>query len=121
MKYNLLISNHVVGSYRQRVREDKLRDQRSDEEIKIMVEQAFLHCQHPKHFRKNMHLAVYFRDLFSGQVFHPFYHLVVFPEEDEFFGRSLKEKTLVAITIKYPLEVLLNKKINYSMKRSWFN
>jgi len=120
MKYTLLVSNHVVGSYRQRVLEDNLRDQRSDKEIERMIEQAFLDSQPPKRFRENTHLAVFFRDLFSGQIFHPFYHLVVSPNERECFDKPVKERELVAITIKYPLEILFNRKINYAKKRSQF-
>ncbi len=121
MKYNLLVPNHVIDSYRKRVYEDVSRNQRSDEEIKIMIEQAFLHSQHPKHFKENTHLVVYFRDLFSGQIFHPLYYLVInFDKEQESNG-VLKGRNLITKTIKYPLEVLLNRKIDYLKKRDKFN
>ena len=120
MKYNLFVSGHVIDSYRARVHKDELRYQRTDEELKIIIEQAFLHSQHPKKIGENTHLAVCFRDLFSDKIFGPFYHLVVSPASEEKFDRPVKKRNLVAITIKYPLMVLLGRK-NYSKTHSAFS
>jgi len=99
MEYNLNILARAVEEYRQMVFEDSLRQYKSKEEIRTIIQDSFANCFLPDKINRKTYLIVFFNTPIDD--IPKMYELIVKPDNSNQDGDqiSVRKRDLVAISL----------------------